>query len=224
MMTDKPDLQKAMPTRSTPRQNRVDPKGALQAATAKGLLMGNRGQLRVRDDGRYVREWAIKPWIMCEIDLAKLGIIKPPPVKYTKLFFLDEATAFAAGHRPCGACRRVRLNEFSSAWLRANADRLNGKPANLDTLDETLHVERLASAKVSLVMAALSSLPRGTMVEHEGTILLVADGGLYAWSFDGYRVAPPLPGRTAVAVLTPPSVVAVYRQGFTPEWHSSADV
>lgn len=204
-----------------PKQNRVDPWGKLQSDHARGALMGNRGELKQRDGG-YVREWAIKPWIMCEIDPAKLGNIKPRPVKYTKLFFLDEATAFTAGHRPCGTCRRSRLQEFASAWFLANAEDIVGQPAILATLDKVLHGERLASRVGQPERAALQDLPDGTMVEHAGKVLLVADSQLWFWSFHGYELAERLSGAAMVSVLTPRSVVAAYRKGFVPLWDSSA--
>ena len=98
---------------------------------------------------------------------------------------------------PAALAGRVRLNEFSSAWLSANCRPAGSKPANLAMVDETLHAERRAFANVNPVMVALSRLPPGPMVEYEGATLLLADGNWFGWSFDGYCVAPPLPHRPA---------------------------
>ena len=207
---------------NAPNKNRVNPRGELCAVKSLGTLMGNRGQLK-KDGLSYVRPWAIKHWINCEIDPKKLGDIKPGPVKYTKLFFLDEATAFAAGHRPCAQCRRPRFESFKKAWFDGNADHVLGRPLTVQTLDDKLHEERLASGGVALQTSDPMSLPKGTFVELNGVALMVWDGELLRWSFQGYELVPDLSSNILIDILTPASTVNAFRQGFVPEVHFSAN-
>jgi len=204
-----------------PTQNRVNPRGDLCAVKSRGTLLGNRGQLKM-DGISYVRSWANKRWIICEIDPKKLGNIKPGPVKYTKLFFLDEATALAAGHRPCSECQRPRFDAFKKAWFDGNADIVLGRTMTVHTLDGKLHEERLASGGVALQTSDPMSLPNGTFIENNGISLMVWDGKLRRWSSQGYELVPGLPPNTLVDILTPASTVNAFLQGFVPDIHFSA--
>jgi hypothetical protein len=206
-----------------PLQNRVDPYGALHATDARGAWMGNRGVLHDASR-RVVAAWRLRRWITCVLSFKDRRREVFAPKRYSELFFLDEATSLAAGHRPCAECRRRRYEAFWAAWdvgMRGP----DAKPRFLsaESIDRVLHAERLdADGGKRKYVAVLSSLPDGTMVEHEGGPHLVRDGRLSPWSFSGYGPAVDAPPETRVAVLTPPSIVLAIRAGFVPQVHESA--
>jgi hypothetical protein len=146
------------------------------------------------------------------------------PNSYSQLFFVDEATAFAAGHRPCAECRRARFNEFKAAWIEANRELIQGENPTIADIDKVIHAERVTEEKHKRTFVAqLGSLPAGTMIAVEGTPLLIWRGKLLPWSFEGYgKSQASLPPSTSVQVLTPASVVRVFASGFTPQVHLSA--
>ena len=143
---------------------------------------------------------------------------------YSELFFLDEATAFSAGHRPCAECRRERYNEFKTAWVKANPGLIRSVNPPIAEIDKVMHAERAlrGGGKVTFD-APLADLPPGTFIEFGKDALLVWRHGLLRWSFSGYsRVhSPPAPS-TLARVLTPASVVRVFRSGFVPGIDASA--
>ncbi|WNL43447.1 hypothetical protein RN347_05965 [Halomonas sp. PAMB 3264] len=203
-------------------QNRIDPYGHLCSVSARGELMGNRGILH--DEHKVIkRPWAHKQWVTCVTHAP--GFERPvfEPGRYSQLFFLDEATAFAAGHRPCGSCRHARFREFKHGWLKANPLPEIERP-NLATIDKILHQERAKRGGHKITHeAALETLPFGTLIDLDGTPHLVADHGLLAWRFEGYTAPTASPSRdTRVVVLTPASIVRLFCQGFRPEVHASA--
>jgi len=211
-----------------PLQNRVDPHGRIRAVAARGAWMGNRGVLHDASR-RLVAPWRLRRWITCALDFEDRHREVFAPNRYSELFFLDEATALSAGHRPCAECRRRRYDAFRAAWAlgrRGGASRL----PSAEAIDAVLHAERLdRGGEKRTYRAALSTLPPGTMVEHGGRPHLWWDGRLRPWSFDGYgraarvssaaRLAAP---RSNVVVLTPKSSVAALRAGFVPQVHASA--
>ncbi|WNL40138.1 hypothetical protein RN346_06125 [Halomonas sp. PAMB 3232] len=206
-----------------PLQNRIDPYGQLCSVSARGALMGNRGLLH-DDDKAIKRPWAHKQWVTCVTHFP--GHERPvfEPGRYSQLFFLDEATAFAAGHRPCGSCRQQRFKAFKHAWLAANPRAGIEKPSLAD-IDKTLHAERARRGghKVTF-QAALEGLPFGTLIDLGGQAYLVTQNHLLPWSFEGYGPATPLPASgTQVTVLTPASIVELFRSGFRPQVHESAE-
>lgn len=206
-------------------QNRVDPWGKLHAVSSRGTLMGNRGILH--DEGnRIVRPWAHKAWVTCLLEFK--GIKRPRPFSkgnYSELFFLDEATAFAAGHRPCAYCQRTRHTEFKDAWVRANVTEELRAKTSMPDVDRVLHGERAISrgGKVTFE-ATLLELPAGSMFEHENTAFLVASCGYLPWSFEGYGAPYRIDPRAVVKVLTPRSIVRAFAEGFMPRVHPSATV
>jgi hypothetical protein len=144
------------------------------------------------------------------------------PGLYTELFFLDEAVAFAAGHRPCAECRRERFRAFANAWVRrSEPDSREG--ARAPVIDAELHLARVdrQGKKVSF-RAPLESLPDATFVEIEGAAWLVRDGGILLWTPEGYVRRERRPGHREVAVLTPAPIVECFRMGYVPEIHESA--
>jgi hypothetical protein len=203
-----------------PLQNRVDPYGRLMATPERGTLMGNRGVLH-DEYRRVVAPWRTKRWIGCVLQFRGRKRQVFTPRRYSELFFLDEATSLAAGHRPCAECRRERYNEFRAAWSAANAG--SGELVGADDMDAVIHHERVEpGGEKKTYGAVLSSLPDGTLIEHEDRPYLARRGGLLSWSFGGYGPARGLDPSARVRVLTPESIVRAIRAGFTPMVHPSA--
>ncbi|MHA6343955.1 hypothetical protein [Roseivivax sp. CAU 1761] len=196
-----------------PWQNRVDPWGALHAVPERGALMGNRGILHDAD-GSIARKHAHPNWVICTLEPRGAPQTLMAPRHYTQLFFLDEATALAAGHRPCASCRRARFKEFRALWSEVHgtggAERLRAA-----AIDKALHAARLENRRKRTFLAAPDDLPPGTLCADGKDPVLIHEDGAFDWSFAGYRRrALPLPDR--VAVLTPAPVVALFRAGFRP--------
>jgi hypothetical protein len=183
-----------------PLQNRVTPLGELIADPARGLVYGNRGCLH-DDRGNIVRRFQVKRWISCRLAFkGRRRVAKQQPGRYTELFFLDEATAFAAGHRPCAECRRDDYHRFMQLAGESRAA----------AVDERLHVERLASHRT----ARFGGLPDAAFVLRDGEPWLVHGDELLRWSPAGYTERVPRPERGAATVITPPSLLDVLRHGF----------
>jgi hypothetical protein len=201
-----------------PRRNRVTPFGEIVATPERGTFMGNRGVLH-DDAGRIRRAWQVKRWILCLLEFRGRKRAVMTPRRYTELFFLDEATGLAAGHRPCAECRRARFTAFCEAWRSGN-----GAAVTADALDARLHAERVADDRGKRLFAAdLGALPDGVFVQRQGAegACLLWDGCLLAWSPGGYGERRPRPRRETVLVLTPASTVAALRAGYIPEVHRS---
>jgi hypothetical protein len=193
-----------------PRRNRVTPLSELVADPARGLVYGNRGCLHDAE-GRIVRRYAVRRWIACRLafkDRRRTPLMQPG--RYTELFFLDEATALAAGHRPCGECRRGDYDRFGALWAE-----LHGGERGADAIDERLHAERLDGRTRRRHEHDIGDLPDGAFVLRDGAPWLVRGDALRRWTPSGYaeRIARPADGRAVV--VTPPSLVAVLRAG----WH-----
>ncbi len=190
-----------------PLQNRVTPLGELVADPARGLVYGNRGCLHDAG-GRIRRRYAGKRWIACRLEFR--GWRRSPllqPGRFTELFFLDEATAFAAGHRPCALCRRADYKRLGALWRE-----LHPGQSGADAIDAQLHRERLGPRR----RASLGELPDGAFVLHRGEPWLVLGESLLRWTPSRYaeRVARP---RGRAEVVTPASLVAVLRAGWVSE-------
>ena len=195
-------------TAPRPLQNRVDPMGELQAVAARGALMGNRGGRFHRDDGTLGRRrWASRHGSLASVRSRGAGA-RFGDAGYTELFFLDEATAFAAGHRPCFECRRADALRFAAAFAAA------GPVLPAAAMDEILHRERLDGRVKRRFRADLATLPDGAFVLGEGGPMLVAGAALHPWRFDGYGPAAARPAGGPIEVLTPPSIVAALRNGY----------
>jgi hypothetical protein len=199
------------------RRNRVAPTGHVISAPGRGLFLGNRGCIH-NDAGEIVRWQATKTWIICELDFP--GTLHPlfEPRRYTHLFFLDEASALAAGHRPCHYCRRSAALAFADAWRRAGA----GPTGSMKEINEVLAGERPPSASQGRVWSAsLAELAHGVFVETTDGPCLWWQQQLYPWSAEGYGAAV-APGAAEVLVLTPPSTAATIAAGYQPTIHPSA--
>jgi hypothetical protein len=202
-------------------RNRVTPTGDIVADPARGLVYGNRGCLH-DPEGRIRRSYAVRRWIACRLEFKGRRRELLRPGRYTELFFLDEATAFAAGHRPCAECRREDYDRFAARWAAVH----HGEHG-ADTIDRRLHGERLTPDRRQRRHDAMyGDLPDGAFVLRDAAPCLVRGDTLLRWSPGGYteRTARPHRDERAV-VLTPPSLVAVLGGGWdgaVPLVHPSA--
>jgi hypothetical protein len=192
-----------------PLQNRVNPFGEIVAVTERGTMMGNRGG-RFHRPGQTLgkRRWATHHWICCELEW-KGAYHEPMGQGYTSLFFLDEVTALAAGHRPCFFCRRAEARKFIAHSGLAT-----------DAFDRRLHTERLGRSAT----APIDDLPAGTMVAIGGQSFALMTDALLPWSFAGYGAPRPRKAAMRAELLTPPSIIAILAQGYRPRWHRSAGI
>ncbi len=197
-----------------PLQNRVNPYGEICRSEHRGTLMGNRGLLHNKQQ-EITRDFRLKNWIICLLDFKGRHREVMQPGLYTELFFLDEATALAAGHRPCAECQYQRFKEFTTFWKEANQQ----PDMRLKELDDILHSERMNK---NLSLHVLGELPDGVFIEHEGQPFLIYNGLLWAWSFAGYTAPVTQPTTTMVKLITPYSVVQTITAGFQPGVHDSA--
>jgi hypothetical protein len=207
-----------------PKQNRVTPFGDLIADPARGMWMGNRGRLHDSEQ-RIVRHHAGQRWIFCQLQFKNVHRQVMAPGRYTELFFLDEATALAAGHRPCAECSRPRFNEFRRWWAAANPELAGKESPTAASIDAVLHAERISPKNEKhTYLEMLCNLPDGVMIAGESSdhAYLVHAGGLLRWAPGGYvdRIAGD--SHWAVRVLTPRSVVRAIRLGYCPQVHPSA--
>jgi hypothetical protein len=201
-------------------QNRVNPFADLFAAPARGLFMGNRGG-RFHTDAKTLtaRRWESRQWICCVLDFK--GRQRDVWGRfYTELFFLDEPTALAAGHRPCFECRRKDAEAFAGRWQEAR--RLGTRPY-AGEMDDVLHGERLLGRAKRLHRRKIDGLPDGAFIAREGTAFAVRGDALLRWTPQGYAPREPRPHGSAVDVLTPPAILAVLSAGYDPLWHPSAE-
>jgi hypothetical protein len=208
-----------MPSRS-PLQNRVTPFGDLVAAEARGLLFGNRGG-RFHDPGTQRlgrRRWASRQWIICVLDF-KNRHRHVWGTGYTELFFLDEVTALAAGHRPCFECRRRAATAYAGALAAGCCMKSRSSAPEMDRI---LHTERLDGRSKRRHMARYPDLPDGAVVDIGGTALAVRGDRLLPWSVSGYEDPERRPKSGTCDLLTPPATVAALAAGYRPLWHPSA--
>lgn len=199
-----------------PLQNRVDPFSRLHAVSERGLLMGNRGILH--DGARHIRRnHGHSAWIYCLLSFKNRHREVMAPHRYTELFFLDEATALAAGHRPCAECQRARYNQFRQCWAKGDT-----RPRAPD-MDAALHAARLRpDGQKARFTAPVADLPDGAIFVAGEAAVLLWQGRQWDWSFAGYHPRPEsVAGK--VAVLTPLPALRVLQNGFCPMVHPSAD-
>jgi hypothetical protein len=200
--------------RPSPLQNRCAPDGSLHAVAARGTLMGNRGGRLHRADGMLgAARWRSRAWIACltafrgrHRDVWGDG--------YSEIFFLDETTALAAGHRPCFECRRADARAFAAAWGRAAGSAAPTAPE----MDRALHSERTAPP----ARLALAALPEGAIFSVGDRFFLRTAGGARRWGFGGYGPEEGVGAGALVAAVTPTSVRAALAAGYRPVLHPSA--
>lgn len=199
-----------------PLQNRVTPFGEIVAVPQRGLFTGNRGIIHdPRTKTLLSRRWTSKAWLICSCEYKGVRREVMATQSWTELFFLDEVTALAAGHRPCFACRREAVENFRGAWARAK----NIDPPSVPTLDAVLHAERLEGKRKRIhpLDTSLGALPDGTMVALGPDAYAIFHGRAHRWSASGYSAAVDI--IRAEGLLTPPSTVAALRAGFKPVIH-----
>lgn len=201
-----------------PLQNRVTPFGEIIATPERGLFTGNRGIIHDPATRTLLKKrWATRTWLICCCDYKGIRRDVMNGRSWTELFFLDEATALAAGHRPCFLCRREAAEHFRSAWAIGTG----AQPPSAATMDIALHRERLQGRKKRLhaLSEPLATLPDGAMIAAGGSAWLIVGGRWFRWSPAGYaaRHAPLF----VDGLLTPPSTVAVLRAGYRPVFHPS---
>ena len=201
-----------------PLQNRVTPFGEIVAIAQRGQFMGNRGIIHDPATRTLLtRRWTNKAWIICRCDFRGVRRRVMARRSWTELFFLDEATALAAGHRPCYYCRREAALAFAAAWARAQGlERVSATQ-----IDTRLHDERLNEGvkRVHPLQGAAATLPNGVMVASSGQAYLLSAGRAYRWQESGYAAACELPH--VDGLLTPPSTVASLRAGYVCVPHPS---
>jgi hypothetical protein len=205
----------------------VTPRGDIVASPARGTLTGNRGCLH--DEARRIVRPVVggyRAWVTCVLSFKGRRRRVMTPGRYTELFFLDEATALAAGHRPCGECRRADYQRFKHAWTIGNPEHGISSSARIALLDLELHRDRLGPDRCPRTHRAdIGQLPDGAFVagaEPESAVL-VWHGSLWAWSPEGYTRTGSPPPRGQVTVLTPRSTVNAIAAGYIPMVHATAD-
>jgi hypothetical protein len=203
-----------------PLPNGVDPWGHIHPICPAASWMGNRGILH-DDNGTIIRPWQHRAWITCALHYKERNR-KPlmQPHRYSELFFLDEATAFSAGHRPCAECRNKQYRAFKAAWLACG----QAEATTSTEIDKILHSERTVPGKGKRTFqASLAALPVGAMFALGGSAYVQSPRGPLKWTPTGYK-APETHILVAedVEVLTPPSVLHVFRAGYVPQLHASS--
>ena len=194
---------------SRPLQNRVHPSGEIFAVAARGTMLGNRGGKFHRDDKTLgKRRWASTHWICCELHYKNIHH-EAMGRGYTSLFFLDEVTALAAGHRPCFFCRRAEAKQFVQ---------LSG--LSTTALDLILQQERTSARP----LAKDHQLCNGAMIEQDGVVYALRNGSFLQWSFAGYAKTSGFAPDTSAKLLTPPTILAILARGYQPRWHASANL
>jgi hypothetical protein len=206
-----------------PLQNRMTPMGDIIADAARGTLMGNRGILHDSSRRLGAARWRHRSWICCRLSFKDRRREVMAPGRYTELFFLDEATALAAGHRPCCECRRDDFRAFQGAWRRA----VDGVAASASAMDGILHRARVEphSRRQVRFEASLGDLPDGAFVLLAGgpsSPLLVLGDELLPWRPAGYGAPRPRPSGARCVVLTPKPTLSVLRAGYAPSLHLTA--
>jgi hypothetical protein len=198
-----------------PLQNRVTPLGELIATPHRGLVYANRGCLHDAA-GRIRDRYPTQRWIACQLDFrGRRRDPKMMPGRFTELFFLDEATALAAGHRPCGECRYRDYEHLTAIWAELHPGRHGA-----DAIDEQLDLERRdpRTRRRRFHEAEFDELPDGTFVMHDREPHLLQGSNLLRWSPAGYtaRISRPAGANASATVITPPSLVALLRTDRTP--------
>jgi hypothetical protein len=202
-----------------PLQNRVTPTGDIIATPHRGMFTGNRGIIHDPATKTLLKKrWSSSAWITCVCEFRGWRRLVMGRRSWTELFFLDEATALAAGHRPCFFCRRDDANRFRAAWEKGNGV----TDVRAREMDSVLHRERLDRSRKRLhpLPMPLKQLPDGAMVQQGEESFLILQGRALQWSMGGYQKAD---GKIDDAMLlTPPSTLRAIGAGYRPVLHPSA--
>ena len=202
-----------------PLQNRVTPTGEIISTPHRGMFTGNRGIIHDPATKTLLKKrWSSPAWLTCTCEFRGRRREVMAQRSWTELFFLDEATALAAGHRPCFYCRRDDANRFRAAWEKGN----RVHEVRMHDIDTVLHHERLDHGKKRLhaLLVPLEQLPEGAMVQQGEASYLLTRGSALKWSPAGYTAAEQL--SDDAMLLTPPSTLRTLHAGYRPVLHPSA--
>jgi hypothetical protein len=203
-------------------QNRVDPFGNLIRTPARGAWTGTRGVIH-NDMQEITRPYKLKAWLTCKLEFKGRKRKVMSPERYTELFFLDEATAFAAGHRPCCECRRDDFDKFKSLWLAGNPEYNFDKKTSIQKIDDVLHGERINKHKSKVTFEEnFHNIPNGTFILYNENPFLVMNNQMFLWTPFGYAKEISLPKTNKLIILTPKSVVNTFNAGYSPQIHIGA--
>lgn len=202
-----------------PLQNRVDPKGELHAVSNRGMFMGNKGCLHNEQKQIVKKAGGTTGWVICALNHKGIKRELMAKGKYTELFFLDEATALAAGHRPCNDCLKSKFADFKLRWLEAYNDK-NSAITTMAEINKINQKERYYRGNKVTYQDNMLNLPNGTFIEIEQSFYLIWQGAKYLWSFEGYKEKSDIRNEL-VTILTPQSFVDALAGGYTPEVHPS---
>lgn len=197
-------------------QNRVNPFGEIITTPARGSFMGNRGVIH-NAQKQITHAFKHKAWIICTLEFKGRKRTVMTPDRWTELFFLDEATAFAAGHRPCFECRKEDAKRFKSCWIAGNPSYNFNMTTSIKEIDEVIHCERIDSAKKKVTHQRMSSdLVEGTFVAIDDAPYLFSKGRLHRWTPSGYEISTAAPDASMMTILTPSSVFNAFNAGYVP--------
>jgi len=198
-------------------QNRVDPFGNIITTKARGAWMGNRGILH-NNEKQIIRPFKLKAWITCKLEFNGRKRIVMSPNRYTELFFLDEATSFAAGHRPCFECRRNDYQHFKSLWIKGNPEYHLDEKTSITKIDDILQQERIDRNKTKVTYEEnFEELPDGSFVLFDNKPYIILEQKMYLWTPFGYDKIKVLSMPDRVTILTPRSIVNTFRAGYLPQ-------
>ncbi|HEY4874737.1 MAG TPA: hypothetical protein VIH86_04140 [Puia sp.] len=195
-------------------QNRVDPCGNIIKTNARGYWMGNRGILH-DDEQNIIRPFKLKAWLICKLEFNGRKRQVMSPHRYTELFFLDEATAFAAGHRPCFECRRQDFNRFRFFFLKGNVAFGFTEKTSISEIDALMHHQRIDSRRAKITFEeSAENIPEGTFILFDEKPYIFLKNRIFAWSPFGYEKSEAMPKVKKFTVLTPLSIVNTLRAGY----------
>lgn len=203
-------------------QNRVNPFGEIIRTEARGTITGTRGIIH-NDHREIVRAFKHKAWITCLLEFKGRRRQVMSPGRYTELFFLDEATAFAAGHRPCAECRRTAFNKFKSCWILGNPEYGFDMKTSIQKIDDIIHGERIGHGGKKVISEVEGAIiPNGVFVALNEEPVLVNQGKMYGWTPAGYRKGKTLSAVMRYQIITPVSIVNAFRAGYRPQFNTIA--
>lgn len=198
-------------------QNRVDPFGAIIATSARGSWMGNRGVIH-NESKQIIRPFKHKAWVICQLEFKGRKRVVMTPDRWTELFFLDEATALTAGHRPCFECRKEDAKRFKSCWIKGNPSHHFTPATSINDIDEIIHRERIDHEKKKVVhQRKVSETPDGTFILMNDHPYLLCKGQLHRWTPFGYEDVMTVSGSYLLTILTPNSIVNAIQAGYVPQ-------
>lgn len=206
---------KTLAVNLTMLQNRVDPRGNFIVTSARGSFMGNRGVIHT--DKTIIKPFHHKAWIICLLEFKGRKREVMAPGRWTELFFLDEATAFAAGHRPCFECRREDARRFKACWIRGNPQYNFHLKTSVQEIDNIIHLERIDAERRKVTHQRLvRDIPDGTFVLLNEEPFVFNDSTFHRWTPFGYEQSARVDSDIWLTVLTPRSVVNAFTEGYVP--------